>query len=304
MDLIFSVDKLPLAGQTILSQSYETAPGGKGANQAVAAKRALKNQDYAVKFLGCIGQDAFGAALKHNLSQENIDLSNLKEVSSPTGCASIWLDKNGENSIVVAPGANNLVKESDVKESILRLDTFLLLQMEIPFKENWTLIERAHQKEVTIFLNLAPAFPIPRDILKKINYLILNEQEALDLLDIFNLPKSKDFEENSATLSRFSGQTCIITRGEKGYVAANSSHTWQGEALKITPIDTTGAGDAFIGALAAALKNRMSFEEALRFSATASSLACLKKGAQTSSTFAEIEKHLPLVSLAQKKVLP
>lgn len=302
MDLIFSVDKMPFPGQTILSTHYDMASGGKGANQAVAAKRALKDPNIAVKFQGCVGKDAFGSVLKDSFLQDDIDISDLKEISCSTGCASIWLDKNGENSIVVAPGANSFVKANDVKG--FSLDTFLLLQMEIPFEENWPLINRAYQKGATVFLNLAPAFPISKDILKKITYLILNEQEALDLLDIFQLPRSNNFQENSATLSCFSGQTSIITRGAKGYVAATPTHVWQGEALKITPIDTTGAGDTFIGALAAALKSSMPFEEALRFSATASSLACLKKGAQISiPSYAEIEKHLHLVPLPQKKAL-
>lgn len=304
MDLVFSIEKSPLPGETLLSSYYETIPGGKGANQAVASKRSLKDAAHSVKFIGNTGNDSFGISLTNHLIQENIDVSDLKKVSIPTGCASICVDKKGENTIVVAAGANGSTKADDVDESLLNSNTYLLLQMEVPFEENWLLIDRAFQKGTSIFLNLAPALPIPEPIFKKVTYLIVNEQESLDLLDILHLPKEDNFVKNASTLSQFSGQTCIITRGKKGYVAAKSMQVWEGKTFKITPVDTTAAGDTFIGAFTTALEEKMSFEEALRFGATASTLTCLKKGAQSSIPIrTDIETALSYVPLAEKKIL-
>lgn len=295
MDMVFSLDALPHPGETVLCSSYLLIPGGKGANQAVAVSRSLADPTKDISFFGAVGHDAFGEILLDTLEQEGIHIDGIQKSQKPTGCATIWLDNTAENSIVVASGANLDAHESQVPNIYLSKETFLLLQLETPVSENWALIKRAHEHGCHIILNAAPAQEIPHEILRCINTLILNETEASLLAQSLNM-HVESMEDCALKLADISKGVCIITLGAQGLIAATPEAHYVLEALTITPKDTTAAGDTFTGALLAQLHGGESFPNALRYASLASSLACLKQGAQSSiPTVEEIQKNLPLM---------
>ncbi|MBS0185238.1 MAG: ribokinase [Proteobacteria bacterium] len=302
MDILFSVEELPKPGQTILCPHYKLSPGGKGANQAVAAARSLPtHQEASVFFYGKVGEDAFGNTLLEGLEKDSICTKGVQRSKNPTGCASIYVDKKAENAIVVASGANLDVSHSQVPDDKLSEEGLLLLQLETPLLENWALTQRAYTKKCPILLNAAPAFPIPLNILKCLTTLVLNEREAHMTAQNLNLSFSslKDLAGQLALV--FKG-TCVITLGPQGLIAATPDVTYTLEAFKITPCDTTGAGDTFTGALAAQVSQQIPLPSALRYASLASSLACLKEGAQPSIPFfKEVNEKLPLMFTPQEE---
>lgn len=291
MDIVFSVHELPRPGETILCPHYKLIPGGKGANQAVAVARTLPSlSSYPVSFFGRIGEDDFGNKLQKDLHQEGINLKGLLKSKYPTGCASIWVDHKGENSIVVASGANLEASHKDIPDTHLLENSFLLLQLETPLSENCLLIKRAFEKKVHIILNCAPAFPIASEILQCVSTLILNETEAQMMAQNLHIT-FVSLKDLTIQLARICEKVCIITLGAQGLVAATHDIFYQLDAYKITPIDTTGAGDTFIGALVSQLAQNIPLPQALQFASFASSLACLKIGAQSSIPhYEEIQK--------------
>ncbi|HQS84206.1 MAG: hypothetical protein B7Y25_04630 [Alphaproteobacteria bacterium 16-39-46] len=302
MDILFSVEMLPRPGETVLCPHYKLIPGGKGANQAVAAARSLPfNQTPSVFFYGKVGEDSFGNTLLNCLQKDHIHTEGIQKSKNPTGCASIYVDQKAENTIVVASGANLDVHHTQVPDEKLSEGGLLLLQLETPISENWSLIQRAFEKKCPILLNAAPAFPIPANILQCLSTLVLNETEAHMTAKNLNV-SYLSLKDLAAQLALTFKGACIITLGADGLVAATPQSLYTLEAFKITPIDTTGAGDTFTGALAAQLSQNISFPQALRFSSLASSLACLKEGAQNSIPFLkEIDEKLPLMFWPQEE---
>jgi ribokinase len=292
IDMVMQVEVMPRPGDTVLCPAYKMVAGGKGANQAAAAAKAGAS----VKLFGKIGDDEFGRVVLNSLEESNVDLVGVENTSDvPTGCANVVVDAQGENMITVASGANLQAKEKTIPDFLLAKGTTLLLQMETPVEENWKLIRRSKKFGAKILLNLAPVYEVPQDILRAVDYLILNQHEAA----LLALRLGYDVISSSSTAKRLAahyGMTCIVTLGSQGAVACSPDETWEVKAMEIDPIDTTAAGDAFVGVLAASLDQDMKLDEALRRASVASGLTCLNRGAQVSlPAHQQIEDHLDKV---------
>lgn len=289
MDMVMRVPEMPRPGNTVVCPGYDLIPGGKGANQAVAASLCERE----VHFFGCIGRDEFAKRLRLGLEDAGVRTQHLKVCADvPTGCATICVDPVGENVIVVAAGANNQLTAHDVPDTCLTDKTLVMVQCEVPQEESWALIAKAKENGAKVLLNLAPACKIPLTILESIDYLVLNE------IEITILALHLGFDAISPTLAAkrittTHGITCIVTLGAQGAFACAPGEEWEVPALRIMSVDTTAAGDAFCGALAAQLDKGASLHDALRFAAVASSLTCTRMGAQTSlPTLTEITQSL------------
>jgi ribokinase len=265
-DLIVPVLRLPRPGETVLGDDYAMLPGGKGANQALAASRA----GAAVVLAGAVGADTFADIALDLVRREGVDTRLVRVVEQPTGCAAIMVSKDGENLIAVAPGANTSVRSDQVADELLGPDVTLVAQMEVPSGETEALIRRLRTHHGRVLLNLAPAVPIEPALLGEIDLVIANESEATTL------------GSDPARLAMQLRQGFVITRGAQGSVAfLRDGMRLEVPALPIEPLDTTGAGDTFVGALAAALDLGSTLELALRRASAAAGLACLARGAQT-----------------------
>ncbi|HEX3860934.1 MAG TPA: ribokinase [Stellaceae bacterium] len=266
IDVLVPVPHLPRPGETVLGGDYALLPGGKGANQALAARRA----GAAVALAGAVGDDAFADIALAGLMAAGVDLALVRRVAGPTGCAQIMVGGDGENLIAVASGANREVAAAEIPEARFGPATVAVLQMEVPPDQNRALLYRACAAGGRMLLNLAPAAPIERPLFGSIDILVANRGEAATLGD------------NPAAMARHLRQALIITDGGAGSAAflADGGHLAI-PALPIKPIDTTGAGDTFVGVLAAGLDARLPLRQALRRASAAAGLACLSHGAQT-----------------------
>jgi ribokinase len=265
-DIVVPVPKLPQPGETVLGGSYEILPGGKGANQALAARRAGAD----VMLAGAVGRDDFSAIALASLRGEGVDTRLVRNLELPTGCALIMVSAAGENIIAVSPGANMGVRCDWVSEDLLDAHTTLVAQFEVSPGETQALIRRVRRRGGRCVLNLAPALPIDLALLPEIDLLVANESEAATM--------SSDPMGIAGRLR----QGLVVTRGAAGasaFLAGGGRIDLP--ALAIDPVDTTGAGDTFVGVLAAALDLGASLEAALRRASAAAGLACLARGAQT-----------------------
>lgn len=277
VDLVFRVAALPGAGETVLGPSYVTAPGGKGANQAAAAARA----GGAVRMIGRVGRDGFADLALAALRAAGVDTGGIVAGDAPTGCAAIAVDDRGENQIVVASGANAQVAAGQVDDALLDPSTTLVLQMELPRPATETAIARARDRGARIVLNLAPALPLADEALRAVDVLVVNRGEAAALGARLGLV-TRGAAALAAALARALGGAVVMTLGRDGAIAAAREGVWRVGALPITPVDTTGAGDAFVGVLAAALDDGAGLAAALHRASVAAGLACLALGAQAS----------------------
>ncbi len=295
MDMFVTVDRLPGAGETIVCPGFEMLPGGKGANQALAALRGGAK----VALVGRAGEDAMGTRIVTGLRREGVMTSGVAQTEDhPTGCAFIMRDSRGENRIIVAAGANAEATADQVPDEVLGPGNILLLQMELPSEQVWLLLARARACGATTILNLAPALPLPREVLPDIDILILNQVEAGQASRSLGLATGGDPLKQAQMLSAEGGLTCIITLGSKGAIAwTREGRPLHVPSLKIDPVvDTTGAGDAFCGTLAASLHNGFSLEDSMKRASVAGALACTKKGAQASFPYlGDIEDRLALL---------
>ena len=265
VDVLVPVPLLPHPGETVLGGDYALLPGGKGANQALAARRA----GAAVVMAGAVGADSFAGVALHSLRRDGVDLTLVRRVDRPTGCAAIMVGASGENLIAVASGANRAVAAANVPDSALGRETIVVCQMEVPAAETSALIRRARAAGARVVLNLAPAAPIDPALFAAIDILVANEGEAAAL------------GADPAVLVRSLRQALVVTRGGTGSTAflADGGQI-DIPALAIEPIDTTGAGDTFVGVLAAGVDRRLALAAALRQASAAAGLACLAHGAQ------------------------
>lgn len=296
MDLVLAVPSIPRPGETVLCPSYQTNPGGKGANQAVAAARA----GAPVAMVGAIGEDGYGDALRQNLAQTGIDVAGVHTTDRPTGIATIAVDEAAENAICVASGANGSVDAAWVDTSRLGAGNMLIMQMEVPADQNWALIDRAKSAGGKTMLSLAPAAPIPEATLRALDFFLVNQIEAAMVADSLGWPESDPLSVGER-LARTADMTCVVTLGGDGALAVESDGTtWRQAVLPIEPLDTTGAGDTFAGVLAATLDGGQKFPVALHRAAVAAGLACTALGAQESMPHAhEIDAALDRVAGAQ-----
>jgi ribokinase len=277
IDLVFRVPTLPGPGDTVLAPGYATVPGGKGANQAVAAAR----DGAQVRMVGQVGRDGFGRQALASLSAAGVDTAGVAQDDAPTGCAVIGVDDAGENQIIVASGANAHVHAGQVDDRWLAADTTLVLQMEVAAEANAALIRRARKRNARIVLNLAPAAVLAEDALRAVDVLVVNGGEGRRLGAALGTTGGDDIALATSLAVRL-GSAVVMSRGGNGAVTATRDDVWTVGALPITPVDTTGAGDAFVGVLAAALDRDEALEHALHRASVAAGLACETLGAQTS----------------------
>ena len=285
LDLVTRVAALPGAGETALGPSYAAHPGGKGANQALAARRAGAR----VALVGATGRDDFARQALALLRADGVDLSGVAEVDAPTGAAFIGVDARGENQIIVASGANAHAKASQLRARPMTSADTLLLQREVPEAECLAAALHAKACGARVILNLAPAGAPDPDLLDAVDMLVVNEHEARTLGAALRLDTG-DVHAIALALSQSRGLAVIVTLGAKGAVGCHGGIFHRAPAPALAAIDTTGAGDTFVGALAAALDAGRPLIDAMAFAVTAGSLACTKAGAQPSiPTAAAIE---------------
>lgn len=287
MDMIVSVDEMPQVGETIISENFKLAHGGKGANQAVAAKR-MGNE---VHMISKIGRDAYGAEMLKSLKNEGIDVSRIfQDKSKPTGTAIITVNKAGDNSIMVIPGANMAIDLYEIevcRQTIVNSD-IVIAQFETTLEATIEAFKMAKENDVITILNPAPAQEIPDELLKYTDIIIPNETEATALtgIEVDGLEKAK---EASKVFLDKGVKYAIITLGEKGAALVNGDRAALVPAYKVKAVDTTAAGDSFIGGLSVKLKKgRIEFDnliEAVRFGNKVSSIVVQKEGAQPSIPF-------------------
>ena len=300
MDQVVHIPRIPAFGETLLGAgSLKLVPGGKGANQAVAMARLGAH----VMIAGRVGTDPFGAQLLKALQADTVDTHLVAvDTEESSGTAFIFLSPQGENAIVVSAGANMRVGHDAnhfqrIVQAMHEAST-LVLQMEIPSETVARLIEEARSLGIRVVLNLAPAQHLPRDILRQVSVLILNESEA-SLLSGQQVKSVEDARIVATVLHGYGIAMIVITLGAQGALLV--THDAKGqlqsiyqEAPKVQVIDTTAAGDCFVGALTVALAEKVSAEEALRFAVQASSLKVTRFGAQLGlPTRAEVVKAFP-----------
>lgn len=282
LDLIATVERLPRPGETVPGETFATAPGGKGANQALAARRAGAE----VKMVGAVGNDAFAGEALALLRDGGVDLSKVRTTETATGIASILVEADGENIIAVVPGGNGEVNEDDVAASGITAGDYVLLQHEIPLGTVEAALTAARQTSAISLLNTAPFRKEAAGLLGKADYVIANETE-FDLYAEALCLGGADREARMRDFAETTGRTVVVTLGAEGVVAATPTDFLRAEGLTIDPVDTVGAGDTFCGYLAAGLASGLNLADALRRAAVAGSLACLKPGAQPAIPFAK-----------------
>jgi ribokinase len=289
MDLIFRTPRVPEAGETLLGGSFDTAFGGKGANQAVAAARLGPR----VAMVGRVGDDSFGPSLRRGLEDDGIDTAHVRvDDEASTGTALILLEESGENRIVVASGANFAVAPGDVEAAaeLIRGAQILLLQLEVPLPAVRRAVEIAHEAGVRVILNPAPAQVLPEALLQGVDILAPNQVEATMLAE---LPDDTPPEEAARALRETGAGVVVVTLGGEGALLLSDEGAQRVPAFPTEVVDTTAAGDAFMGGLAAALIEGLPLEEAVRWGNAAGSLASSKLGAQPSLPTREaLEKRL------------
>lgn len=288
LDLIATVDRLPGPGETVPGSGFSTAPGGKGANQALAAARAGAQ----VRMVGAVGKDNFAADALDCLKNAMIDLSGVGETHASTGTALILVGADGENMIAVVPGANASVLPGDLSKAFMKKGDVVLLQHEIPLATVAAALDMAREAGAVSILNTAPFQAEAAELLAKADVIVANETE----FDLYGKALSLDGSDRPARIAAFArrtGRTIIVTLGSEGVMAATRDDFLQVPSLPITPVDTVGAGDTFCGYLAASLGAGLGLEDALRRAAVAGALACLKPGAQPAIPLAkEVEEAL------------
>jgi ribokinase len=285
-DLLFKVAKLPRPGETVLCPSYVMAPGGKGANQAAAAAKAGGE----VAFVGHVGDDAYGPVVRGLLLEAGVGCVHLAVARSPTAIAVIGVDEGGENAIIVASGANLETSAAQVPDAVLGPGTTVLCQNEIRPAETFAVLTRAKRLGARTVLNMAPASAVPPEVLGALDLLVVNEIEAETVAGVSGLPP----ESVARTLAISYGLTCVVTLGGAGCIAVTAVEGWRVPVLPITPVDTTGAGDAFVGVLTAWLDGGADLVESLRAASVAAACSCEQVGAQTAQpSRARILERMP-----------
>jgi len=291
MDLTTYVPKLPRPGETLRGSSYITVPGGKGSNQAVATTRLGAK----TRFIGRVGDDAFGKEVLEIVSGEAVDVSQvIRDPDHGTGLAVICVDESAQNAIIVIPGANGALDMSDVERAKAQMDEVkvLMLQLEVPVEVSLSAAKIAGEKGIFVVFDPAPAAAIPDEAYSLIDYITPNETETEALVGI--LPANPEEAAQAASILRQRGvQTAIIKMGAQGAYYQGPEEEGFMPAFKVNAIDTVAAGDAFNAGLAVALEEGKNLEEAVRWGAAAGAIATTRKGALPAMPFrTELEKLL------------
>ena len=275
MDLVVNLKRMPNPGETVVGDTFTTFAGGKGLNQAVATARAGAN----VRMIGALGNDPYAKVLRNVMDQEKIDHSNVIEVAGSSGTAVIEVDESGQNRIVVIAGANGELKSGNFVPN--SEEKILLAQLESPINELEDIFKAAKKSGYKTVLNPAPAMKLAPSFLAEIDLLIPNEHEAAILTGI-TVTDFDTAEKAARALIAQGVSEVIITMAEKGAIYVGKDKVIKQPAYKVSPIDTTAAGDAFCGGLVSELARGKDMESALKFAAAAGGLATTKSGATPS----------------------
>jgi ribokinase len=280
MDLVTRAPRLPRGGETLIGESFATVSGGKGANQAVAAARLGAD----VSMVGCVGSDAYGAQLRGALLAEQIDCQAVSTVDDSSGVALIVVDDNSQNAIVIVAGANGALTPQviDRFDAVLQAADVIICQLEVPDATVGHALKRGRELGKIVILNPAPASrPLPADWFAAIDYLIPNESEASALTGL-SVDSLESAEAAATRLIAMGAGKVIITLGAQGSLFADGARVEHFPAPKVKAVDTTAAGDTFVGGFAAALAAGSSEAEAIRFGQVAAALSVTRAGAQPS----------------------
>ena len=297
VDLVVHAPRLPLPGETLLGHAFSTDDGGKGANQAIAAAR----MDGSVAMVGRVGADAHGERLLAALDRAGVARQAVTvDPHRASGVASIVVADDGQNSIVVVPGANDGVDIAQVQASggLLRSAKVVVVQLEIPWPAAAEALRSARQAGATTVLNAAPALTLGDEALGSVDWLVVNESEAAHLVG-HEATRLADASRAAATLSSRGPGHVVLTLGSAGLVHASAAGAVHLGAFEVASVDSTGAGDTFVGALAAALADGADAASALRFAQAAAALSTTRRGSQSAMpTRAEVVAHWGDTALA------
>lgn len=276
-DLVVRTPRFPRPGETISGEDLQIIPGGKGANQAVAAARLGAS----VAMLGRVGQDNFGDFLLENLRANHVDTSLVRRADAATGTATIIVDENGQNSIVLSAGANGKVRPEDAAAALFQDFKLLLLQLEIPLETVISAARRARENGLQVVLNPAPARSLPDELISLTDYVVPNESE-LSLLTGQDVNNTASAESAARGLLERGPGAIIVTLGSRGALLVTNEAATHVKPFRVDVVDTTAAGDAFIGGFASALLQDRPLKEAVRYGSASGALATTKFGAQPS----------------------
>ena len=286
MDLVAHTHQIPVPGQTVIGTGFDTTPGGKGANQAVAVARL----GYPVQMVGMVGDDVFGQALLDNLANAGVGTEAVARVSGPSGVAPILVSESGENSIVVVPGANGKMDKAavDRQSALIRSAGMVLCQLELPLETVSHVLALCADAGVPVVLDPAPAAPLPEAAFRQASWFTPNETEAA-----FYLGNQPNSEAAAQQLLHKGLKGVVLKRGSDGaYVAVAGKAAWV-RSFPVKPVDTVAAGDCFNGAFAVALLEGNDPWAAARFASAAAAISVTRKGAQASMpSRADVEKFL------------
>lgn len=300
MDFVVTVEHLPAPGETVLGRDFQMIPGGKGANQACAAGK-LAAGAAAVRMIGRVGYDVFADHLRASLAAAGVDVSAVHASQQPTGVALIWVDRKGQNSIVVASGANHALAAADVEamRKVFRGASHALFQLETPLDTVAAALRLAREEGLTTILDPAPAQFLPQELLSAVDILTPNESEALMLL---GRPAARvsldDAPALAEALAALGPGAVILKLGDQGCYVKNAAGGRHFAAFPVEARDTTAAGDTFNAGLAVALASGMPAEQAIPFANAAAAISVTRLGAQASApTRAEVDTFLAQHSL-------
>ncbi|WP_406434735.1 ribokinase [Streptomyces sp. NBC_00631] len=276
MDLVAYAEKAPQLGETVTGRAFRTIPGGKGANQAIAAARAGAT----VSMIGAVGHDAYGVRMRETLEHSGVDTDSLRTIECPSGTAHIVVDDEGGNAIVVVPGANGTVDHlAPGDEGVIASADMLLLQLEIPLAAVVAGAQAARRHGVRTILTPSPARPLPSELLDSVDLLVSNEREAVTLTDL------TDPRDAAAALLDRVPQVVVTLGGAGSLYLTRDAAPMVIPAPRVTAVDSTGAGDTFVGALAVALAEEKPIREALSWAAAAAAISVQREGATESMPY-------------------